>query len=82
MTITCRELIGTLMDYVDGDLEAERRQSFDAHLDECGACLSYLGTYLETLKMSRAAVLKSEAEQEPKPLPEDLVRSICDSLPT
>ncbi len=81
MNITCRQLIESLLDYVEGNLETERRQGFDDHLKECGDCLSYLGSYLETLKVSRAAVLKSETEQGPQRIPEELVRSICEALP-
>ena len=69
--VTCRELIGFLDDYVAGELDAVRRESFEAHLSQCRACRSYLATYRTTIRLSAEA-----ADAAAERVPEDLVRAI------
>jgi anti-sigma factor RsiW len=73
--MTCRELIDFLMAYLDGELPADRRARFDAHLEICAACRRYLATYQEAVALGRDAC---SAPDEPvaADVPEDLVHAI------
>lgn len=70
--MTCRQLIDFLTDYVDGDLPAEQRRQFDAHLEECGECRRYVTQFTSTVKLTHAAA----AEDVPEALPPELVKAI------
>jgi len=54
--ITCKELIDFLMDYVDDALPADRRNEFERHLRVCPACVAYLETYRQTVRLGRMAL--------------------------
>jgi anti-sigma factor RsiW len=53
--VTCRELSDFLDDYLAGDLVAEVRSRFEAHLIECRDCVAYLRDYRETIRLLREA---------------------------
>ena len=54
-TMTCRQLVDFLADYVAGTLDSLVRVSFEAHVGECTACSDYVRTYRETIGLARAA---------------------------
>jgi anti-sigma factor RsiW len=73
-TLTCQELIEFLADYVDGELAADERSRFDAHLAVCPHCVDYLHGYRESIRLGRAAYA---AESElPDDVPDELVDAI------
>src|SRR5437667_19402 len=53
--MTCRALIEFLADYLAGDLPAEVRRVFEAHLGECPECVTYLRGYADTVRLARAS---------------------------
>ncbi|VTS08848.1 anti-sigma factor family protein [Tuwongella immobilis] len=65
MNLTCRELCGLLMDFLDGTMAPELRTQFEQHLCACPPCRTYLDTYKQTIRMTR--MLPRE------PLPTELV---------
>jgi anti-sigma factor RsiW len=72
--LPCTEIIGFLADYLDGELDADRRSEFDRHLAVCPSCVAYLETYKETIRMAKAAELPpAEVVDE---APEDLIKAI------
>ena len=58
--VTCIELIAFLDAYVDEDLDASTRTSFDMHLLVCPSCRAYLATYRETIELVRRAAEREE----------------------
>ncbi len=72
--LTCRELIDFLGAYLDGDLPADERAAFDAHLGVCPDCVHYLESYRETLQLGRQA-FAAEGEL-PADVPAELVSAI------
>jgi anti-sigma factor RsiW len=54
MTSTCVDLVNLLIDYVDGDLPADRRDEFKRHMCGCLPCYVYLQTYQDTIRMTRS----------------------------
>ena len=58
--VTCIELIAFLDSYVDEELDAETRHSFDLHLLICPSCRAYLASYRETIELVRGIAEKEE----------------------
>ena len=77
--MTCRETLEFLMNYLSGELPPEQRRIFDEHLAECPACVNYLRTYEETVKLGKAAF--RESDELPCGMPEELVKAILASRP-
>jgi anti-sigma factor RsiW len=77
-TITCRELIDFLLDYLDGELADGVRRVFEAHLAECPPCRDYLASYRVTIRLAAdCAAHEGDAEE----MPEDLVRAVLAARP-
>ncbi len=74
--MTCRELTDFLDDYVAGDLAAEVRGRFEAHLMECRDCVTYLRGYRETVGLVRETG-RELAEEPPPDVPPELLRAIA-----
>ena len=74
--MTCRELTDFLDDYVTGDLAAEVRGRFEAHLKECRDCLAYLRGYRETVGLLRDTG-RDLASDAPADAPPELLRAIA-----
>ena len=72
--MTCRELIEFLADYLAGDLPAEVRRVFEAHLGECPECVTYLRGYADTVQLARASAETDAAVAAE--VPERLVRAV------
>jgi anti-sigma factor RsiW len=51
--LTCRDVAEFLAAYLDGELGAERRAPFEAHLAECPDCRTYLRQYEATIRLAR-----------------------------
>lgn len=65
--ITCRELIDFLDRYVDGELPAPMRAKFEEHLEVCEACVEYLHSYRETIRLAGEAWKDDELAIEDVP---------------
>jgi anti-sigma factor RsiW len=75
VSLTCREFVELLYDYLLGGLGAERTAALNAHLAACPSCVAYLKTYEASIRMGRAAVLPS-GDPLPDDVPEALVRAL------
>lgn len=71
--MNCRDVIGFVMDYIDGVLAPTERSEFEKHLEVCHSCVAYIRTYRQTIKME----IKSRIEDVT--IPEELVRAIMAS---
>jgi len=58
--VTCIELIAFLDAYVDLELDAGTRATFDLHLLVCPSCRAYLASYRETIDLIRGVAEKEE----------------------
>jgi len=70
----CREVAEFLMEYLDGALGEAERRVFEGHIEDCPACVNYLETYRETLRLGKI-VFAPDAELPPH-VPADLVPAI------
>ncbi len=73
--MTCREFVAFLMEYLSGTLAESERTTFEEHLAECDACVIYLKSYAETVRLGKAASNDFD-ESVPAAVPEELVRAI------
>lgn len=73
--MTCQEFVEFLMAYLDGELSAEVRRVFEAHVGECPPCLAYLDSYRETVRLGRSLCDEPEGPV-PEEVPEGLVGAI------
>jgi predicted anti-sigma-YlaC factor YlaD len=71
--MTCEEMVQFLMDYLDGDLPADQRASFEEHLRYCPPCVCYLQTYQECIKLGKICIKEEETTVA---VPEELVKAI------
>lgn len=74
-TITCREFVAFLDDYLAGSLSEDRRAEFNRHLAECPSCVAYMKTYRAAIEMGRDA-LRRTGDPVPEDVPEALVQAI------
>lgn len=72
-TLTCREFITFLDDYVDGRLPEERQIVFETHLSRCAQCVDYLDSYRLTVAMTTDIGRKEQVAEEAPP---DFVNAI------
>jgi anti-sigma factor RsiW len=72
-SVTCRELIEFLAEYLDGELSPDARNEFDRHLKVCASCVAYIDSYRQTIQLGKLAFAPTD---EPAPVPEGLRRAI------
>ena len=73
--MNCREMTDFLMAYLDEELPAEQRQSFDEHLAACPPCIAYIETYRESIELGKA-VCSPDDDPVPDDVPERLIQAI------
>jgi predicted anti-sigma-YlaC factor YlaD len=74
-SITCREFVEFLADYLDGEMHEAQVAEFDTHLSHCPSCVSYMNSYRDAIRLGRT-VLRDADEPLPGDVPEELVRAI------
>ena len=73
--MTCQEVAGFLMDYINRELSETQRAIFEEHLGICPECVAYLRSYEITIQASKAAYAHVD-DPDANEVPEDLVRAI------
>ncbi len=79
--MTCQELIGFLMDYVDGELPPREQHRFERHLGLCDDCTAYVASYRETVRLGKM-ICRPGKQELPGDIPEDLVLAILEARRT
>ncbi len=79
--MTCKELIGFLMDYVDGELPPDEQGRFERHLGLCTDCTAYVASYRETVRLGKM-ICRPGRDELPPDIPEDLVQAILEARRT
>ena len=54
MNLTCRKVTEILVDYVDGSLPEQDRDTLQRHLCGCVPCAIYLRTYHDTIVLTKS----------------------------
>ena len=60
--MTCREWNDALPRYLDDELGSGERNRFEAHVEGCDRCASYLASYRQTMRLARDAFAQIEDE--------------------
>jgi anti-sigma factor RsiW len=66
-----------LGDYVAGTLETRERTAFEAHLAECPACIDYVRSYREAIRLAKDSL--TPVDDADGALPAELVDAILDA---
>jgi anti-sigma factor RsiW len=72
LPLTCEEVVGMLMDYLEVTLAPETIDAFDRHLATCPECVAYVATYRKTRDLTSRA---SQVD-----MPGDMKRRLRDLL--
>jgi anti-sigma factor RsiW len=51
--MTCHECAELLLEFLTGELDAERREHIRDHLKRCPPCVTYIETYKITVQLTR-----------------------------
>jgi len=73
--LCCRDFTEFIYAYEEGELSADERAVFEAHLAACPDCASYLAGYRRSVALAGRA-FDSPDEPVPEDVPEDLVRAV------
>lgn len=76
--MTCKDLIESLADYLEGDLATADRERVGGHLEACPRCAEYLDSYRKVIAASRLAAETTE-EASPPDLPSRLIDALARS---
>jgi anti-sigma factor RsiW len=55
VSLTCQEVIGLLLEYLEAALTPDVVAAFERHLEICPPCVAYLNTYRKTRELTGAA---------------------------
>jgi anti-sigma factor (TIGR02949 family) len=72
MTLTCKQIVEILQQFLDGELETSQCDGIRIHLESCTPCVAYIDTYKLTINISRK--LKRE------PLPDALQQRLSKAV--
>lgn len=57
--LTCQRVTDVIMDYLNGEMDAEMRAVFESHLHRCSDCAAFFNTYKGTLRTTQALTYES-----------------------
>ena len=69
----CKQLLGSLSDYIDGELQAELCAELEQHIDGCDDCRIVVNTLRKTIELYRET-------NEPVALPEEVRSRLFEKL--
>lgn len=56
----CQQLLGSLSEYIDGELQAELCAALEAHLQECENCRVVVNTLRKTIELYKETSVPDE----------------------
>lgn len=66
--VRCKECIGLLVDYLEGELPGDREKQLDEHFIGCPPCLDFLDQYRASTQLGKKAIV------------EEMPRALADKL--
>jgi anti-sigma factor RsiW len=61
--LTCKDCIGLLRDYLDGELPQDESRHLEEHLSECPPCVDFVRTYRATPTICKWALAAKMPEE-------------------
>ena len=65
MALSCRELIDLLAEYWTDTLDLETNRQAETHLLSCSACVEYLRSYEQTIRLAKNALRSPSGAVDP-----------------
>ena len=62
--ICCKECLGLLTDYLEGELDDQTVAALEAHFEDCPPCVAFLKTYKTTTNICRDTLKTVEIPME------------------
>ncbi len=62
MTISCKQALENLLEYLDGHLPPQARQAIEQHLASCECCPELLASYQKTSELCQKALKRAMPE--------------------
>jgi anti-sigma factor RsiW len=59
---TCKDSIGLMLEYLEGELQQEIKARLDEHLEDCTPCEEFLKSYRATTQLCRKALVAKMPE--------------------
>lgn len=72
-SITCRQLIEFIVEYVDGTLDETATHEFEHHLGVCPSCRNYLESYRITMSLVKVSITDEPLDDVPDELVERIL---------
>lgn len=73
-SLTCKEFISFLDEYLAGGQPGEARVEFERHVHHCGCCKNYLEHYKRTVETAKHCCCNRK--DPPPEVPEHLIKAI------
>lgn len=56
--VRCKECVGLLVDYLEGELPKEKERQLDEHFMGCPPCLDFLDQYRASTRLGKKAIVE------------------------
>ncbi|MDX2131269.1 MAG: zf-HC2 domain-containing protein [Planctomycetota bacterium] len=76
--LSCKDCVEFLLDYLDGQLPAEQRFTFESHIAFCGDCEVFLANYRKAVELTSGCARGGAGA--PGKIPEHMVDAIVKAL--
>lgn len=53
---SCKQVLGALTEYLEGDLDNTAQDQFEGHMDGCRPCVAFFRTYRRSSELARQAL--------------------------
>lgn len=73
-SLTCRDVAGFLMMYIDKELPSDQAAEFERHLAACPSCVCYMASYQRAVELGKS--LGADQQSALPAVPEGLVRAV------
>ena len=70
--MTCRECAEILLEFLEGELDAEQAERLQRHLEACAPCVTFIETYRMTITLTRQLPCGE--------LPEDVAQRLWEAM--
>ena len=59
----CEDLVGIIIDYVEGTMDPLLKEEFERHMGDCESCLAFFKTYEKTRELTKESTCNDMPEE-------------------